>query len=83
MDKILQSKYLEWVNKLKKKTNKIQQYISKGVDQDGGRLGQILTFSHKFIKIHLHVEQFLQKIYWSLGEDLRVQKGEENLYISG
>ena len=38
----------------------------------------VLTFSHKHIKKNLHVEQFIQNIYWTLAEDLKPSKRARN-----
>lgn len=42
-----------------------------------------LNFSHKYIKKNLHVERFSQNIYWTLAENLRIPKEQENLHITG
>ena len=34
-------------------------------------------------KIHLHVEQLLQNTYWTLAEDLRLPKRQENPHVPG
>ena len=82
MDKILQSKYLEWVNKLKKKTNKIQQYISKGVDQDGEELGHGAHPSHKFFKnISAYGTVLAENLLISGGRPQSSKRTRKSLYI--
>ena len=52
----------------------------------GSRWGRSRTwrscFPTKILKIHLQVELFTQNIYWTLKEDLRLPKGQENLHIT-
>ena len=38
---------------------------------------------NKYIKIHLHVEQLSQNTYWTLAEDLRLPKRQENPHVPG
>ena len=56
----------------------IQRPINRGDLQDGGRVrrGNHLT-PHKYIRIHLHVEQLLQNTYWMLAETSDLPKGKK------
>lgn len=51
-------------------------------DQDGGGAGYE---PHLFPQAHqkIYIEQFTQNIYWTLAEDLRLQKAQENLQKTG
>ena len=56
----------------------------EGPDQDGGGVGcGAHLLPTDTAKIHLHVERFSQDIYWTLAEDSRLPKGQENLHITG
>lgn len=44
---------------------------------------KVALTSHKDIKKNLQVEQWVQNIYWMLGEDIKPATGQETLYIPG
>lgn len=50
-------------------------------DEDG-RVVKHEAYLFPLSKIHLHVEQFSQNIYWTFAEDLRLLRGKENLHIN-
>lgn len=50
-------------------------------DEDG-RVVEHEAYLLPLSKIHLHVEQFSQNIYWTFAEDLRLLRGKENLHIT-
>ena len=56
----------------------------EGVEQDGGGVrGQAHLLPQTHQKTHINVKRHTQNISWMLAEELKLQKGQETLDITG